>query len=217
MEIHKYSIYFMEEVYFSTQEINTFFITKPIIGNYAMNYALGWCKSLYDQTEITYKEDFEKVNDEGLYVTPAIIKNPKYTMFTFNALSDGYYNKMERALSNYPQKGEIKALSVGNIGEGFIFSEKPLKKINYLRLGKFMGKAKVIYEKCEFEVLNGEYKCFGYVNSVDLSEEFDVKSFELINMHPVPVFKDLTGCGEVYKINTKDGIVYYPTKVRLGG
>ena len=217
MEIYKYYIKFMEEVYFSTQEINTFFTTKPIVGNYALCYALGWCKSAYNQTAITYQKDFEKVNGEGLYITPAYIKNPKYTLFTFNALSDSYHNKMDRAISNYPQKGEIKALAIGNIGEGFIFSAKPLQKVRYLRLGKFMGKAKVFYEKCEFEVTSGEYNCFGYVNSVDLSEEFEVKSFDLINMHPASVFKDLTGVGEFYKIRTKEGIVFYPTQVTLGG
>ena len=217
MNIYKYSLELKEEVFFASKEINTLFSTSPAIGNYALVYALGFCKSKYNQTKITYQEDFKKVNDMGLYITPAFIKEPKYSIFTFNALSDSYNNVMERAQFNYPQKGEIKALSVGTFGEGFIFSKEPMNKIYYLRIGKFMGKAKLTCEKCSYDIVNEEHESFGYVNSADISEEFNMKSFELLNMQPVPLFKHLKGTGEFYKIQTSDGIVYYPTDLSLGG
>ncbi|MGL5149820.1 MAG: type I-D CRISPR-associated protein Cas5/Csc1, partial [Clostridium sp.] len=88
---------------------------------------------------------------------------------------------------------------------------------SYIRLGKFMGKVKVSYEKCNYEIVEKEEKCFGYINSVDLSEEVKIKSFELINIHPVPLFKNLKVKGELYKINTGDGVIYYPVNVKLGG
>jgi CRISPR-associated protein Csc1 len=217
MQIYKYTLEFMEEVFFSSQEIDTLFSTKPFIGNYALTYAMGWCKSKYNQNYISYEEDFQLVNNSGLYITPAYIKEPKYSIFTFNALSDQYYHKMERALANYPQVGKIKVLSVGNKAEGLIFSENELKKISYIRLGKFLGKVKVSYEKCNFNITKADKQCYGLVNSVDLSEEFNVKGFDLINMHPVSLLKNLRGEGEMYQIKTNEGEVFYPCHVKLGG
>ncbi|MBZ9622636.1 type I-D CRISPR-associated protein Cas5/Csc1 [Clostridium sp. FP2] len=217
MEIYKYTLEFMEEVFFSSQEIDTLFSTKPFIGNYALTYAMGWCRSKYNQNYISYEEDFKLVNNRGLYITPAYIKEPKYSISTFNALSDQYYHKMERALSNYPQVGKIKALSVGNKAEGLIFSKDALKKVSYIRLGKFLGKVKVSYEKCEFAIDSSDKQCYGLVNSVDLSEDFNVKGFDLINMHPVSLLKNLRGEGKMYQIKTNAGEIFYPCNVKLGG
>lgn len=217
MQIYKYTLEFMEEVFFSSQEIDTLFATKPFIGNYALAYALGWCKSKYNQNYISYEEDFKLVNSNGLYITPAYIKEPKYSIFTFNALSDRYYHKMERALVNYPQVGKIKALSVGNKAEGLLFSKDEFRRISYIRLGKFLGKAKVSYEKCDFDTEKGFNQCYGLVNSVDLSNEFNVKGFDLINMHPVSLFKNLRGQGKMYKIKTDEGEIFYPCQVKFGG
>lgn len=217
MDIYKYTLEFMEEVFFSSQEIDILFSTKPYIGNYALAYAMGWCKSKYNQNYISYEEDFKVVNERGLYITPAYIKEPKYSIFTFNALSDGYYHKMERALVNYPQMGKIKALSVGNKAEGFIFSENELKKMSYIRLGKFMGKVKVNYEKCRFDIVDDYKSCYGLVNSLDLSQKFDIKGFDLINIHPVSLFKNLRGKGKLYHIRTSEGEIFYPNEIKFGG
>lgn len=217
MEIYKYTLEFMEEVFFSSQEIDILFSTKPFIGNYALAYAMGWCKAKYNQNYISYEEDFKVVNEKGLYITPGYIKQPMYNIFTFNALSHEYYHKMERAQVNYPQMGKIKALSVGNKAEGLIFSENELKKVSYIRLGKFMGKVKVSYEKCSFNVVEDYKNCYGLVNSLDLSEEFDIKGFDLINIHPVSLFKNLTGKGKMYHIKTNGNEIFYPCQVKFGG
>ncbi|SUY46396.1 CRISPR type I-D/CYANO-associated protein Csc1 [Clostridium putrefaciens] len=217
MQIYKYTLEFMEEVFFSSQEIDTLFSTKPFIGNYALSYAMGWCRSKYNQNYISYEEDFKIVNDNGLYITPAYIKEPKYNISTFNALSDKYYHKMERALVNYPQVGKIKVLSSGNKAEGLIFSKEELNKVSYIRLGKFLGKVKVSYERCDFEIQKLDKKCYGLINTVDLSDNFKIKGFELINMQPVSLFKNLRGEGNMYKIKTKQGEIFYPCEVKLGG
>ncbi|WP_029452497.1 type I-D CRISPR-associated protein Cas5/Csc1 [Clostridium algidicarnis] len=217
MQIYKYTLEFMEEVFFSSQEIDTLFSTKPFIGNYALSYAMGWCRSKYNQNYISYEEDFKVVNDNGLYITPAYIKEPKYNISTFNALSDKYYHKMERALVNYPQVGKIKVLSSSNKAEGLIFSKWELKKVSYIRLGKFLGKVKVSYERCDFDIEKSDKKCYGLINTVDLSEDFKIKGFELINMQPVSLFKNLRGEGKMYKIKTKEGEIFYPCEVKLGG
>ena len=62
MEIYKYTLEFMEEVFFSSQEIDILFSTKPFIGNYALSYAMGWCKSKYNQNYVSYEEDFKLVD-----------------------------------------------------------------------------------------------------------------------------------------------------------
>ncbi|KEI17805.1 hypothetical protein Z959_06060 [Clostridium novyi B str. ATCC 27606] len=217
MEIYRYTLEFMEEVFFSSQEVDILFSTKPYIGNYALAYAMGWCKSKYNQNYISYEEDFKLLNKEGIYITPAYVDDPKYTIFTFNALSDSYYHKMERAKANYPQMGKIKALSSGNKAEGLIFSKDELKKVSYIRLGKFMGKVKVTYEECNFEIINDLKECYGLINSLDLSESFDAKSFELINMQPLSLFKNLKGKGEMYSIRTSHGEIFYPSKINFGG
>ncbi|MDW8801443.1 type I-D CRISPR-associated protein Cas5/Csc1 [Clostridium sp. A1-XYC3] len=217
MEIYKYTVEFMEEVFFSSQEIDILFSTKPFVGNYALAYAMGWCKSKYNQNYISYEEDFKIVNEKGLYITPAYIENPQYNIFTFNALSHEYYHKMERAQVNYPQMGKIKALSAGNKAEGLIFSKDKLNKIRYIRLGKFMGKVKVSYEKCSFNIIDDCKSSYGLVNSLDLSEELNIKSFELINMHPVSLFKNLQGKGKFYAIKVDGKEIFYPCQVKFGG
>ncbi|WP_053957664.1 type I-D CRISPR-associated protein Cas5/Csc1 [Inediibacterium massiliense] len=217
MKVYKYTLEFMEEVFFSSQEIDTLFMTKPLIGNYALIYAMGWCNARYNQTKVSYQEDFKKLNNEGIYITPAIINDPKYIIFTFNGLSDTYYHKMERALQNYPQMGRIKALSSGNKAEGLIFCKNDIKKISYIRLGKFMGKVKVTYEECSYKVIEDQKECYGLVNSVDLQEDFELISFRMINVHPVPLFKKLHGKGKMYQISTSEGVIYYPCSVVLGG
>ncbi|MCT4509901.1 MAG: type I-D CRISPR-associated protein Cas5/Csc1 [Tepidibacter sp.] len=217
MEIYKYTLEFKEEVYFSSQEIDIFFSTKPIIGNYALAYAMNWCNSKYNQNYVSYEDDFKMVNHKGLYIIPAIIKNPKYNIFTFNGLSHSYYHKMQRAQSNYPQMGKIKALSTGNIAEGFIFAKGEFRKLSYIRLGKFMGKVKVIYEKCDYKVIEEEKECYGLVNSLDLHDDFEIKNFDLINVHPVSLFKNLKGRGKMYEIKTKEGTVFYPCNIVFGG
>jgi len=204
----------MEEVYFSSQEIDTLFMTKPVVGNYALVYAMGWCNSRYNQTDVSYKEDFQEVKN---YITPAKIKNPRYSLFKFNALSDSYHHMMQKAQYNYPQIGKIKALSIGNRAEGLIFCNEDIRKVKYIRLGKFMGKCKVSYEECPYEIIEDERGCYGLINSADLHSGFEIKGFNMINVYPVPLFNKLTGKGKMYKISTKDGILYYPCNVSLGG
>src|SRR3712207_8830372 len=59
---------------------------------------------------------------------------------------------------------------------GLIFSKDELKKVSYIRLGKFMGKVKVTYEECNFEIINDLKECYGLINS-------DRKSTRLNSSH----------------------------------
>ena len=218
MKIYKYKLEFMEEIYFASKELGILYETNPVIGNYALSYAMKFCQAKYNQTSISYKEDFNMISENGIYITPAYIDTPKYITSTFNALSDKYNHKMDRAKLNYPQMGKIKALASGNIATGFIFCENDFVKQSYIRLGKFMGKAKVTYTQCSFNVIE-DYKkeCFGYINVVDLLEKFNVMSFEMLNMHPVPLMKKVRGQGELYEIKSNSEIYYYPVDLKLGG
>ena len=43
MHIYRCKFELMENLFFASREVNNFFQTEPVIGNYALAYALGLC------------------------------------------------------------------------------------------------------------------------------------------------------------------------------
>ena len=98
MHIYCCEFELMENLFFASREVNNFFQTEPVIGNYALAYALGLCRANYhNEGEITYAEDLEQLNAAGIYVTPGtLIEKARFKVVQFNALSDSYWFQMEQ-------------------------------------------------------------------------------------------------------------------------
>jgi len=91
--IYRCEITLWEHTFFASREISAFYQTEPLIGNYALAYALGLCAAPYhSDAAVRYKTDLLPLNQRGVYVTPAtILGEPKFTLSQFNAQTDAYW------------------------------------------------------------------------------------------------------------------------------
>jgi CRISPR-associated protein Csc1 len=91
--IYRCEITLWEHTFFASREISAFYQTEPLIGNYALAYALGLCVAPYHtDATVRYKMDLSPLNERGVYVTPAtILGEPRFTLSQFNAQADAYW------------------------------------------------------------------------------------------------------------------------------
>lgn len=94
MYLYRCLITLMEATFFSSREISDLYQTEPLIGNYALAYAMGFCRSAWhNDGTIGYRFDLSELNEQGLYIMPAIILGtPIYLLRRFNAQTDGYWS-----------------------------------------------------------------------------------------------------------------------------
>jgi CRISPR-associated protein Csc1 len=99
VQLYRCEITLWEHVFFSSREISSFFQTEPLIGNYALAYALGLAHSSYHVEadanggqRVSYKDDLLPLNERGVYVTPATVMGaPLFALSQFNAQADAYW------------------------------------------------------------------------------------------------------------------------------
>ncbi len=224
MHIYRCEFQLMENLFFASREINNFFQTEAVIGNYALAYALGLCSTGYhNDSEITYAEDLEKLNEAGIYVTPGTLtEEPRFTVVQFNALSDSYWYQMEQnAISvnrdrifnprlkaratNFPQIGRFKLLSIGNKGIFYLTSRDEFRVPRYIRLGKFMSKAKISAYKQHYSENQAENVPYcNYLNPSDLPPETQIGMFDMLNIRPTPLIRHVQLSGDFYQLADED-------------
>src|SRR6266568_547035 len=163
VEIYRASLTLMEHTYFASREVGIFYESEPLIGNYALAYALGLCAAPYDWSgPPRYKEDLGPLNNKGLYVTPATFETDRlrYAISQFNAQTDSYYFRFDKnaiasvperksRAANFPQSGKIRMLGLGSRAHFFLVNKQgiELRLPDYIRLGKFNSKARLEWER----------------------------------------------------------------------
>ncbi len=229
MYIYTCTLELLEHLFFSSREINAFFQTEALVGNYALCYALGFCQAPYhNDGTIWYKPHLSQLNDQSIYVTPANVEGkPKFTITQFNAQTDTYWysfdqnaitvdkKKKARAV-NYPQTGKIKMLALGNVLTFYILSEQLIdaRLPRYIRLGKFMSKAKVSVTRTRCEPgQRATISINGVLNPADLPETLHLQRFDLCNIHPSTFLKNAEATGIFYHLSGK---VFLPVGMRFG-
>ena len=211
MHIYRCEFELMESLFFASREVNNFFQTEPVIGNYALAYALGLCDASYhNDGEITYAADLERLNETGIYITPGTLtEKARFTVVQFNAISDSYWFQMEQnAISvnrerifnprlkaraaNFPQIGRLKLLSVGNRGVFYVTSREEFRVRRYIRLGKFMSKTKISARKQRYREVQRETAIYpNYLNPNDLPSGIRIGMFDLLNIRPTPLIRNV--------------------------
>ena len=211
MHIYRCEFELMENLFFASREVNNFFQTEPVVGNYALAYALGLCNSSYhNDSEITYAADLEHLNKIGIYITPGTLTaKARFTVAQFNAISDSYWFQMEQnaisvdrrrifdsrkkaRASNFPQIGRLKLLSVGNRGVFYVTSREELRVPRYTRLGKFMSKTKISARKQRYREAHSETAIYpNYLNPNDLPLGMRIGMFDLLNIRPTPLIRNV--------------------------
>lgn len=238
VNIYRADLILMEHTYFASREVGTLYESEPLIGNYALTYALGLCAAPYDWSgPPRYKQDLGPLNEQGFYVTPATFEPGKlrYAFSQFNAQSDSYYfrfdqnaigmepGKRARAV-NFPQNGKIRMLGLDSRAYFYLLSlnGEPPRLPNYIRLGKFNSKARVEWEQLPLVSERpeaGEQELDFLLNAVDLPPSLitNLRTFSVYNIYPAPLLSRCRLRWLFWQVTSKDGKkIFLPTGMRYG-
>lgn len=246
MLVYQCMLTLLENTFFASREINDLFLTEPLIGNYALTYALSLAQSPYwNNGKIYYYEHLSQLNEQGIYVTPATIPNGEEARFSFsqfNSIPDGYWYAMgnnclvqrpdghrverrgkeggkkvwyvinqrtgketkEKAV-NYPQVGFIKMMGIGTVLQFFVIAEQELVLPRYIRLGKFMSKARIeITAYKDPVVVSKQTQVVEFLlNPLDLPSGVQIASYDTYSVHPVPLIRNVTLTGQFLHLHNE--------------
>jgi len=247
MHIYGCQLTLLDKTFFSSREISSCYYTEPLIGNYALAYAMGFCQSSYfNDGTIHYREHLKDLNARGIYVTPATIQGqPRFVVEQFNAQPETYWSAMGAGVlvtrpdgsrmeqggkvwyvhsaegkrkkvnpANRPQFGRIRYLAIGNEALCYVLSREPLKIPSYVRLGKFMSKARLMSQELTYQEADAQRLSVPLLlNPADLGGETDLQLYDLVTVPPTPLVKNALLSGPVYRL--KGGTVL-PAGMRFG-
>lgn len=115
---------------------------------------------------------------------------------------------------NRPQHGRIRALAIGNTAVAYVLSEDGLTIPRYIRLGKFMSKARVtVVEEAADVVEENNISIDLLLNPVDLPGNYTLSVFDLLSVPPTPLVQNVVLSGQFYALS---GSVYLPVGMRFG-
>lgn len=249
MNIYRCRLTLLEATFFSSQEISNYYQTAPLIGNYALAYALGLCRAPYfNDGRIHYREHLGELNERGIYVTPATLTGaPRFTLAQFNAQPDAYWYAMANnvivtrpdgawmenrgkkkwyvirqpgdpgkavGLENRPQHGWIRFLSIGNTADFYLLSREPYSLPAYVRLGKFMSKARIEAVPVVFTEVEAMGIAVPFLlNPNDFAPTTTLIAFDLVNVPPTPLVHNSLMDGHFYRL---DSATHLPVGMRFG-
>ncbi|MCP2729411.1 type I-D CRISPR-associated protein Cas5/Csc1 [Limnofasciculus baicalensis] len=229
--IYRCQIELHDSVYYATREIGRLYETEAVIHNYALCYALGLVDSEKYATTVPeehsyryfcpeqvpkYEEHLTPLNQQGIYVTPARSLSHSSILNTWKYANNNYHVEMEKTQKNIPSFGRTKEIAPESKFEFFIISEKslidkPQKLPKWIRLGKWMSKAEVTVEELpKFKRCEGEF-IFPYpLNPLDVMFSHRVISYDVINMPPVSLIRNIKLQGQYYKLEKEFGNLEIP-------
>src|SRR6266571_5688797 len=137
MHIYPASLILWEHTFFASREIDPLYASEPLIGNYALTYALGLCNAPYRWNGgPRYKEDLMLLNQQGLYITPASFSSLRMVLTRFNGQTDSYYfrfapnvitttrDKSEKVKAiKFPKSGRIRMLGLGSRARFYLLDQ----------------------------------------------------------------------------------------------
>ena len=253
MHIYVADLHLWEHTYFASREIGSYYETEPLIGNYALTYALGWCKGKGVQYHLAkednrpqYADDLAPLNKLGIYLTPAGFDKLRLALTRFNGQIDSYYFRFaQNAITdihdltakvsavNYPQSGRIRMLGLDSTarfylldrderivaGERLGTGDSPTLP-PYIRLGKFMSKARVRWSKpyqARVEDNKPIFAASGLLNGADLPDTSALLTFSTYNIHPAPILRDVQMRGQFWQFTPPgEKQICLPTGLRYG-
>lgn len=215
MRIYELKIVMHDFLFYSSREIGYLWETIPVIHNYALTYALGFCKSNYHSPNPQiplYDKHLSEVNCRKLYVTPAMISfaesgaqisDTQGWSFGFNG--EKYHLKMaqrEQTAKNNPLIGRNKVISPEVAFTAFLISQEHnnVKIPQWIRLGKWDSKAEVTVKEQRFTLDEGKFDCQIYLNPLDIPQKCKMLSYDVLNMPPVSLIKRLTAEAKYIKL-----------------
>ncbi|WP_414566144.1 MULTISPECIES: type I-D CRISPR-associated protein Cas5/Csc1 [unclassified Anabaena] len=216
--IYRCQLELHDSLYFATREIGRLYETEPIIHNYALCYALGLVDSEIYSTTVAeeysyryfcpeqvpkYEEHLTPLNQQGIYVTPAVAISHSAILNTWKYANNNYHVEMEKTQKNIPSFGRAKEIAPESKFELFVISQKQLKLPKWIRLGKWMSKAELlIQEVTTIELKTGDFSFSYPLNPLDVMFTHQVVSYDVINMPPVSLIQNVSICqGHYYEFD----------------
>lgn len=196
-----------ENLFYSTREIGRLYETGRYLHNYGLTYALEFAVAPYfNATAVPrYAEDLSALNQQEVYVTPAQPIAVEFELNTFKYADNRYRVKMELSSRNTPSFGRAKELATGSTFQFAILSSKPILRVpSWIRLGKWMSKAKVVSKQEEIkEYREGDFTSAFPLNPLDLPPETRLLTYDLISMPPVSLLDNVRLSGPHYRLTDK--------------
>ncbi|KAF2957843.1 hypothetical protein AS159_05435 [Thermotoga sp. Ku-13t] len=208
-----------EELFFASKEVSSMFVTIPFIGNYALAYALGFAQQSYIGFDTPrYQKD---LNGVKAYVFPAKFVEYNWTTTSFNSIGEGFFLSMKENVvvdatvlreyadagkgprpRNSPQIGQFKMIAPESVAIFYVLAPEKIAFPKFIRLGKLMSKCELSVEMLEAEEREGEFVCQHPINPIDLSSSYDLLSYEVISMKPVPLIENVKMRGKYLEVRT---------------
>lgn len=192
-------------LFYATREMGRLYETETYLHNYGLSYALGLVKSPFANLSQVphYREDLAAMNEQGVYVTPAHPLHYSFAFHTFKMANVDYYNFTPQVSSNQVVFGRAKELAPESTFEFYVLSEREPMLPRWIRLGKWMAKARVDIVACkQADVKEGSYRVSGALNPLDLTT---VPSHcNIVSMAPASLLTDVYHAGEYYTISLNE-------------
>ena len=194
-------------LFYASREMGRLYETEKYLHNYGLTYALGLAKAPYTNlTQVPrYPEDLNKVNEQGVYVTPAHPLHYSFAFSTFKMANVNYYNFTPQISSNQVVFGRAKELAPESTFEFFVLSEHEVTLPRWIRLGKWMAKARVeVKAGGSARTKQGNYRVHGALNPLDL--ELMPENCNIVAMAPASLITNVYCTGSYYELDyNEDG------------
>ena len=115
-------------------------------------------------------------------------------------ITDGVTQR-KYGVENRPQFGRIRALAVGNRAEFFVISETELTLPNYIRLGKWMSKARLIIKPTRIAGEQADGTIPFLLAPADLASTSQLLAYDLLNVAPTPLVRNSRITGDCYVLD----------------
>lgn len=206
-------------LFYASREMGRLYETEKYLHNYGLTYALGLVKAPYANTVQVphYADDLNALNEQGVYVTPAHPLQCEFAFSTFKMANVNYYNFTPQISTNQAVFGRAKELAPESTFEFFVMSAKPVQLPRWIRLGKWMAKARVDRLAQEVaQVKHGTQRMSGALNPLDVAQT--PENCNVVAMAPASLITQVSLNGDYYhcQLGTHEvqlplGMRYQPT------
>lgn len=228
--IYRCTLELHDSLYYATREIGRLYETEPVLHNYALCYALGLVDSEKYATTVSdenayryfcpeqvpmYEEHLTPLNQQGIYITPARAVQHTAVLNTWKYADNHYHVEMSPIQKNIPSFGRTKEIAPESQFEFLVISAKSLTFPRWIRLGKWMSKAKVEVKELPKPKQNSAREfTFPYpLNPLDVMFTNQVLSYDTINMPPVSLIRNVRMVGEFYSFEGLKETLQLPTNM----
>lgn len=109
-------------------------------------------------------------------------------------------------VENRPQFGRIRALAVDNRAEFFVISETELVLPGYIRLGKWMSKARLTIAPARIAGEQNDATVPFLLAPADLAATTRLLAYDLLNVAPAPLVRNSRIIGDCYILDQKTAL-----------